>query len=50
MAEKFVDVRLSEADAELTDFALDLVSDAYADQAMADGSRRSTAQKLARRW
>ena len=34
MAEKFVDVRLSEADAELIDFALDLVSDAYADQAM----------------
>ena len=33
MAEKFVDVRLSEADAELIDFALDLVSDAYADQA-----------------
>ena len=36
MAEKFVDVRLSEADAELIDFALDLVSDAYADQAMVE--------------
>ena len=36
MAEKFVDVRLSEAEAELIDFALDLVSDAYADQAMVE--------------
>ena len=32
MAEKFVDVRLSAEEAELIDFALDLVSDAYADQ------------------
>ncbi len=36
MAEKFVDVRLSEADAELIDCALDLVRDAYADQALVE--------------
>ena len=36
MADKFVDVRLSAEEAELIDFALDLVSDAYADQAMVD--------------
>ena len=34
MAEKFVDVRLNEEEAELIDFALDLVTDAYADAAM----------------
>lgn len=34
MAETFVDVRLSAEEAELIDFALDLVTDAYADQAM----------------
>ena len=31
MAETFVDVRLSAEEAELIDFALDLVTDAYAD-------------------
>ena len=36
MAEKFVDVRLSEEEAELSDFALDLVTDAYADAAMVE--------------
>ena len=36
MAEKFVDVRLSEEEAELIDFALDLVTDAYADAAMVE--------------
>ena len=36
MAETFVDVRLSPEEAELIDFALDLVTDAYADQAMVE--------------
>ena len=36
MAETFVDVRLSAEEAELMDFALDLVTDAYADQAMVE--------------
>ena len=36
MADKFVDVRLSTEEAELIDFALDLVTDAYADHAMVD--------------
>ena len=36
MAETFVDVRLSAEEAELIDFALDLVTDAYADQAMVE--------------
>ena len=36
MAEKFVDVRLSEEEAELIDFALDLVTDAYADASMVE--------------
>ena len=36
MADQFVDVRLSVEEAELIDFALDLVTEAYADQAMAD--------------
>ena len=36
MAEKFVDVRLSAEEAELIDFALDLVNDAYADSAMVE--------------
>ena len=36
MEDKFVDVRLSAEEAELIDFALDLVTDAYADEAMVD--------------
>ena len=36
MAETFVDVRLSAEEAALIDFALDLVTDAYADQAMVE--------------
>mgnify|MGYP006889439004 FL=1 len=36
MAETYVDVRLSAEEAELIDFALDLVTDAYADQAMVE--------------
>ena len=36
MAATFVDVRLSAEEAELIDFALDLVTDAYADQAMVE--------------
>ena len=36
MAKTFVDVRLSAEEAELIDFALDLVTDAYADQAMVE--------------
>jgi len=36
MADQFVDVRLSAEEAELIDFALDLVTDAYADQAMVE--------------
>lgn len=36
MAETFVDVRLSAEEAELIDFALDLVTEAYADQAMVE--------------
>ena len=36
MAETFVDVRLNAEEAELIDFALDLVTDAYADQAMVE--------------
>ena len=36
MAETFVDVRLRAEEAELIDFALDLVTDAYADQAMVE--------------
>ncbi len=40
MAETFVDVRLSAEEAELIDFALDLVTDAYADQAMVEQLQR----------
>jgi len=36
MADQFVDVRLSAEEAELIDFALDLVTDAYADHAMVE--------------
>ena len=36
MADRFVDVRLSSEEAELIDFALDLVTDAYADEGMVD--------------